>query len=153
MSYIDSKNCSEHLMTNRMGLDRAPVEFQKLGFLRTPYIAYCTLYIANCTFLCISTPLSALFCILCYFITIVRSVPSSYGRHFFQGDPWEFILKAINFEKNLPALYLQYLGYIFALYMQQLLLGGSLKCVSTFKFQRFFRFFNPIFKLSPRRRT
>ena len=26
---IDSKNCSELLMTNRMGLDRAPDEFQK----------------------------------------------------------------------------------------------------------------------------
>ena len=37
MSYIDSKNCSEHLMTNRMGLDRAPVEFQKLVFFETPY--------------------------------------------------------------------------------------------------------------------
>ena len=32
MSYIDSKNCSEHLMTNEMGLDRAPVEFQKIVF-------------------------------------------------------------------------------------------------------------------------
>ena len=34
---IDSKNCSELLMTNRMGLDRAPVEFQKLVFFETPY--------------------------------------------------------------------------------------------------------------------
>ena len=33
---IDSKNCSELLMTNRMGLDRAPVEFQKLVFFETP---------------------------------------------------------------------------------------------------------------------
>ena len=36
MSYIDSKNCSEHLMTNEMGLDRAPFEFQKLFFLVPP---------------------------------------------------------------------------------------------------------------------
>ena len=36
MSYIDSKNCSEHLMTNEMELDRAPVEFQNLVFLKPP---------------------------------------------------------------------------------------------------------------------
>ena len=36
MSCIDSKNCSEHLLTNEIGLDRAPIEFQKLGFLRPP---------------------------------------------------------------------------------------------------------------------
>ena len=41
MSYIDSKNCSEHLMTNRMGLDRAPNEFQKLVFFETPYCVVC----------------------------------------------------------------------------------------------------------------
>ena len=33
MSCIDSKNCSEHLLTNEMGLDRAPIEFQKIVFL------------------------------------------------------------------------------------------------------------------------
>ena len=37
MSYIDSENCSEHLMTIGMGLDRAPVEFQKWVFFGTPY--------------------------------------------------------------------------------------------------------------------
>ena len=37
MSYIDSKNCSEHLITNEMGLDRAPFEFQKMVFFGTPY--------------------------------------------------------------------------------------------------------------------
>ena len=36
MSYIDSENCSEHLMTIGMGLDRAPVEFQKWVFFGTP---------------------------------------------------------------------------------------------------------------------
>ena len=36
MSYIDSKNCSEHLMTIGMGLDRAYVEFQKWAVFGTP---------------------------------------------------------------------------------------------------------------------
>ena len=41
MSNRENKNCSELLLTNGMGLDRAPVEFQKLRFLRPPnmYIA------------------------------------------------------------------------------------------------------------------
>ena len=37
MSYIDSKNCSEHLMTIGMGLDRACIEFQKWVFFGTPF--------------------------------------------------------------------------------------------------------------------
>ena len=37
MSYIDSENCFEHLMTIGMGLDRAPFEFQKWVFFGTPY--------------------------------------------------------------------------------------------------------------------
>ena len=36
MSYIDSENCSEHLMTIGMGIDRAPFEFQKWVFFGTP---------------------------------------------------------------------------------------------------------------------
>ena len=40
MSYIDSKNCFEHLMTNEMGLDRAPLNFKKLCFLVPPTSAY-----------------------------------------------------------------------------------------------------------------
>ena len=33
---LKNKNCSELLRTKGMGLDRAPVEFQKLGFLKPP---------------------------------------------------------------------------------------------------------------------
>ena len=40
MSYIDSENCSEHLMTIGMGLDRACVEFQKWVFLVPPNIPF-----------------------------------------------------------------------------------------------------------------
>ena len=38
MSYSKNKNCSELLLTKGMGLDRAPVEFQKLGFLKPPSV-------------------------------------------------------------------------------------------------------------------
>ena len=36
MNLSKNKNCSELLLTKGMGLDRAPVEFQKLGFLKPP---------------------------------------------------------------------------------------------------------------------
>ena len=32
------KNCSELLLANGMGLDRAPIKFQKLGFLKPPNV-------------------------------------------------------------------------------------------------------------------
>ena len=36
MSNRENKNCSELLLTNAMGLDRAPDEFQKLVFFDAP---------------------------------------------------------------------------------------------------------------------
>ena len=38
MSNRENKNCSELLLTNGMGLDRAPDEFQKLVFLKPPTV-------------------------------------------------------------------------------------------------------------------
>ena len=54
MSYIDSENCSEHLMTIGMGLDRAPVEFQKWVFFGTPY---CIIISMHCLSACQNTAL------------------------------------------------------------------------------------------------
>ena len=38
MSWSKNEYCSELLLTNGIGLDRAPVEFQKFVFFETPLI-------------------------------------------------------------------------------------------------------------------
>ena len=37
LSKKENKNCVEILMAKEMGLDRAPIEFGKLGIFSTPY--------------------------------------------------------------------------------------------------------------------
>ena len=78
MSYIDSENCSEHLMTIGMGLDRAPFEFQKLVFLVPPTATHLSLYYMTV--------------IACSTAEICHKLQCSNVSHFDEMDSrWDFI--------------------------------------------------------------